>query len=52
MARVGERRCAVSIDLGTIDGLISNVFLFGPGIVLMLGIRHLIRKGFFGPHQR
>ena len=40
------------LNLGTIDGLISNVFLFGPGIALMLGVRHLIRKGFFGPHQR
>ena len=40
------------LDLGTIDGLISNVFLFGPGVVLALGIRHLIRKGFFGPSQR
>ena len=39
-------------DPGTLDGLISNVFLFGPGVVLVLGLRHLIRKGFFGPNQR
>jgi len=38
-------------DLGTIDGFISNVFLFGPGIVLVFGIRTLIRRGFFGPYQ-
>lgn len=42
----------MSIDLGTIDGLISNVFLFGPGVIIALGIRRLVRKGFFGPHQR
>lgn len=42
----------MNIDLGTIDGLISNVFLFGPGIIVALGVRHLVRKGFFGPHQR
>lgn len=42
----------MTFDLGTIDGIVSNVFLFGPGIALMLGVRHLIRKGFFGPHQR
>lgn len=42
----------MTIDLGTLDGLISNVFLFGPGVALALGIRHLIHKGFFGPSQR
>lgn len=42
----------MNIDLGTIDGIISNVFLFGPGIIVALGVRHLVRKGFFGPHQR
>ena len=42
----------MNIDLGTIEGLISNIFIFGPGIVLALGVRRLIRKGFFGPHQR
>ena len=42
----------MNIDLGTIDGIISNVFFFGPGIIVALGVRHLIRKGFFGPHQR
>jgi len=36
---------------GTFDGLISNLFLFGPGLALMLGVRHLARRGFFGPHQ-
>ena len=39
------------LDLGTLDGLISNLFLFGPGIVLFFGVRTLIRRGFFGPHQ-
>ena len=39
------------LDLGTIDGLISNVFLFGPSIIALIGIRYLCRKGFFGPHQ-
>lgn len=42
----------MTFDLGTIDGLISNVFLFGPAIVVALSVRSLIRKGFFGPHQR
>jgi hypothetical protein len=42
----------VNFDPGTIEGIISNVFLFGPGVILALGIRRLIRKGFFGPHQR
>ena len=39
------------LDLGTIEGLISNLFLFGPAVVAVAGIRHLIRRGFFGPHQ-
>ena len=39
------------LDPGTLDGLISNVFLFGPSIIIALGIRTLIRRGFFGPHQ-
>ena len=34
-----------------LDGLISNVFLFAPGIIALIGVRHLARKGFFGPHQ-
>ena len=41
----------MTFDPGTIDGLISNLFLFGPGIVLFFGVRTLIRRGFFGPHQ-
>jgi hypothetical protein len=39
------------LDLGTLDGLISNACLFGPGAILFFGIRTLIRRGFFGPHQ-
>jgi hypothetical protein len=39
------------LDFGTIDGLISNLFLFGPAVALMIGVRHLTRRGFFGPHQ-
>jgi hypothetical protein len=39
------------IDLGTLDGLISNLFLFGPAVVAIVGVRTLIRRGFFGPHQ-
>jgi hypothetical protein len=31
--------------------LIGNVFLFGPAIALVIGVRHLARLGFFGPHQ-
>ena len=42
----------MNIDLGTIEGLISNLFIFGPSVVLVLEVRRLIRKGFFGPHQR
>lgn len=40
------------MNWGTIDGLISNVFLFGPGIALLLGVRHLSKKGFFGPNSQ
>jgi len=40
------------LSLGTVDGLVSNLFIFGPGVVLVLGLRHLIREGFFGPDQR
>ncbi len=39
------------LDLGTLDGLISNLFVFGPAFVAVLTVRHLIRRGFFGPHQ-
>lgn len=38
-------------DLGTGDGLISNLFVCGPAVVAIVGVRHLIRRGFFGPHQ-
>ena len=41
----------MTFDPGTIDGLISNVFLFGPGIALFFGTWTLIRRGFFGPNQ-
>lgn len=41
----------MNFDLGTVDGLIGNLFVFGPGIALFAGIRTLIRRGFFGPHQ-
>ncbi len=40
------------LNLGTLDGLISNAFVFGPAIMAVVGIRGLIRRGFFGPHQR
>jgi len=40
------------LNLGTLDGLISNLFIFGPAVVAVLTVRHLIRKGFFGPNQR
>jgi hypothetical protein len=39
------------MSLGTLDGLIGNAFLFGPGIILFFSVRTLIRRGFFGPHQ-
>jgi hypothetical protein len=41
----------VNFDPGTVDGLISNFFIFGPGIITLIGIRYLCRNGFFGPHQ-
>ncbi len=41
----------MSFDLGNLDGLISNLFTFGPGIALFFGVRTLVRRGFFGPHQ-
>jgi hypothetical protein len=31
--------------------LIGNAFLFGPAVALVFGVRHLTRRGFFGPHQ-
>ena len=39
------------LNLGTLDGLVSNLFLFAPGAIALIGIRYLCRKGFFGPHQ-
>jgi hypothetical protein len=39
------------LSLGTLDGLVSNLFTFGPAIVAVIGIRGLMRRGFFGPHQ-
>ncbi len=41
----------MNFDPGTLDGLIGNLFVFGPAVVAVFGIRHLIRRGFFGPHQ-
>lgn len=41
----------MNFDPGTVDGLIGNLFLFGPGIALFFGVRILVRRGFFGPHQ-
>jgi hypothetical protein len=41
----------MSLNLGTLDGLIGNVFVFGPGILAFAGLIHLTRRGFFGPHQ-
>jgi len=41
----------VTFDPGTFDGLISNLFLFGPGVIVFFGVRILVRRGFFGPHQ-
>lgn len=41
----------MTFDLGTLDGLISNLFLFGPAVILFVGVRILVRRGFFGPHQ-
>ena len=38
-------------DPGTVDGLLSNLFVFGPGAILFFSVRTLIRRGFFGPHQ-
>lgn len=39
------------MTLGTLDGLIGNIFLFFPGITILAGIFYLSRKGFFGPNQ-
>ena len=39
------------LNLGTLDGLISCLFTFGPAVVAVLTVRGLIRRGFFGPHQ-
>ena len=41
----------MTFDPGTLDGLISNLFLCGPGLILFFGVRTLIRRGFFGPNQ-
>lgn len=32
------------LNLGTIDGLISNLFLFGPGLALFVGV-YVLRRG-------
>ena len=40
------------LSLGTLDGLISCLFTFGPAVVAVFAIRGLVRRGFFGPHQR
>jgi hypothetical protein len=37
--------------MGTIDGLIGNVFVFGPGLIAFAGLSYLVRRGFFGPYQ-
>jgi hypothetical protein len=42
----------VFFSLGTLEGLISNLFLFGPGLVLVSGVVYLARKGFFGPDSQ
>jgi hypothetical protein len=39
------------LDLGTLDGFVSNLFLFGPAVAAVFAIRGLVRRGFFGPHQ-
>lgn len=41
----------MTFDPGTIEGLISNLFTFGPGVILFFVVRTLTRRGFFGPHQ-
>ena len=38
-------------NLGTLDGFVSNLFLFGPAVAAVFAIRGLVRRGFFGPHQ-
>jgi hypothetical protein len=39
------------LNIGTVDGLIGNLFTFGPGLIAFAGLRHLVRRGFFGPYQ-
>lgn len=41
----------MSIFLGTMDGLIGNLFTTVPAALSLAGIVYLARKGFFGPNQ-
>lgn len=34
----------MSLDLGTIEGLVSNLLMFGPGLALFAGV-YLLRRG-------
>jgi len=35
-----------------LDGILSNLFVVAPAVILVSGVYSLARKGFFGPHQR
>lgn len=42
----------MTLFLGTLDGLIGNLFTTAPAVLSVAGALYLSRKGFFGPHQR
>lgn len=41
----------MTLFLGTLDGLIGNLFTTVPMALSVAGVVYLARKGFFGPHQ-
>lgn len=36
------------LDLGTIEGVVSNLFVFGPAVVAVAVFYRLDKRGFFG----
>lgn len=41
----------MTLFLGTIDGLIGNLFTTVPMVLSVAAVVYLARKGFFGPNQ-
>lgn len=41
----------MTLFVGTLDGLIGNLFTTVPAVLSLAGVVYLARKGFFGPNQ-